>query len=111
VFLVFGYSKLTGFGGSVGYMGSLGVPHPKLLTLLALIIEVGGGLLMLVGYQTRLVALGLAIYGLVFAFILHSQLGDPNQFVHFMKDMAIVGGLLAFVACGAGAYSLDARKW
>ena len=65
---------------------------------------------MLVGYQTRLVALGLGIYVLLTAFIAHSQLGDPNTFQHFMKNMAIVGGSLAFVAVGGGAFSLDARK-
>jgi len=64
----------------------------------------------LVGYKTRLVSLGLAFYVLVSAFIGHSQLDDLNQFQHFMKNMAIVGGLLAFVAFGGGAYSLDARS-
>jgi putative oxidoreductase len=63
----------------------------------------------LVGYQTRLVALGLAIYVLVSGFIGDSKLGDPNEFMHFMKNIAIVGGSLAFVAFGAGAYSLDAK--
>ena len=110
MFLVFGYGKLTGYAGTVGYMGSLGMPVPALFTLLAIIIEIAGGLLMLVGYQTRLVSLGLAMYVLVSAFIGHSQLGDQDQFMHFMKNMAIVGGSLAFVACGAGAYSLDALK-
>ena len=109
MFLAFSYGKLTAFGGTSGYMTSLGLPAPALVTLLAIIIEIGGGLLMLVGYQTRLVALGLAIFVLVSAFIGHSQLGDSNQFMHFMKNMAIVGGSLAFVAFGAGAYSLDAR--
>ena len=91
-------------------MGSLGLPAPSLVTVVAIIIEIGAGLLMLVGYQTRLVALGLGIYVLLTAFIAHSQLGDPNSFQHFMKNMAIVGGSLAFVAFGGGAYSLDARK-
>ena len=91
-------------------MSSLGLPLPSLVTLIAIIVEIGGGLLLLVGYQTRLVALGLAIYVLVAAFIAHFQLGDPNQFQHFMKNIAIVGGSLAFVAFGAGAYSLDARS-
>lgn len=109
MFLAFSYGKLTAFGGTSGYMASLGLPAPALFTLLAIIAEVGGGLLMLVGYQTRIVALGLAIYVLVSAFIGHSQLGDPDQFMHFMKNMTIVGGSLAFVAHGAGAYSLDAR--
>jgi putative oxidoreductase len=65
---------------------------------------------MLVCYQTRLVALGLGIYTLITAFIGHSQLEDPDTFQHFMKNMAIVGGSLAFVAFGGVAYSLDARK-
>ena len=110
MFLLFGYGKLTGYAGTVSYMGSLGLPVPGLFTLLAIIIEIAGGLLVLVGYQARLVSLGLAIYVLVSALIGHSQLGDQNQFMHFMKNMAIVGGSLAFVALGAGAYSLDALK-
>ena len=110
MFLLFGYGKLTDYAGTVSYMSSLGLPAPSLSTLLAVIIELGGGLLMLVGYQTRLVALGLAIYVLISAFIGHFQLGDFNQYQHFMKNMAIVGGALAFVAFGGGAYSLDASK-
>ena len=110
MFLVLGYGKVAGYAGTVGYMGSLGLPAPALFTVLAIIIEIGAGLLVLVGYQTRLVSLGLAIYVLVSALIGHSQLGDLNQFQHFMKNMAIVGGLLAFVACGGGAYSIDAKN-
>src|SRR6516225_1271379 len=110
MFLLFGYGKLTGYAGTVSYMGSLGLPGPALFTVLAIIIEIGAGLLVLVGYKTRLVSLGLATYVLVSAFIGHSQLGDLNQFQHFMKNMAIVGGALAFVAFGGGTYSLDARS-
>ena len=110
MFLLFGWGKITAFAGTAGYMGSLGLPAPSLATAIAIIVEIGGGLLILIGYQTRLVALALAIYVLVSAFIGHSQLGDLNQFQHFMKNMAIVGGSLAFVALGAGAYSLDARR-
>jgi putative oxidoreductase len=109
MFLLFGYAKVIGYAGTVGYMGSLGLPAPALFTVLAIIIEIGAGLLMLAGLNTRLVSVGLAIQVLVSAFILHSQLGDLNQFEHFMKNMAIVGGALAFVAFGGGAYSLDAR--
>jgi putative oxidoreductase len=110
MFLLFGYGKITAFSGTAGYMSSLGLPGPSLATLIAIIVEIGGGLLVLIGYQTRLVALALAIYVLATAFIGHFQLGDLNQFQHFMKNMAILGGLLGFAAFGAGAYSLDARK-
>jgi putative oxidoreductase len=82
-------------------------PSPALFTVLAIVMEIGAGLLMLMGYKTRLVPLGLAFYVLIAGFIAHHQLGDLNQFQHFMKNMAI--GSLAFVAFG-GAYSLDARK-
>src|SRR5260370_18217882 len=106
MFLLFGYGKVTGYAGNVGYMGLLGLRAPALFTVLAIIIEIGAGLLVLAGFKTRLVSLGLAIYVLVSAFIGHSLLGDLNQFQHFMKNMAIVGGALAFVAFGARAYSL-----
>jgi putative oxidoreductase len=65
MFLLFGYGKLTGYAGTVSYTGSLGLPAPAVFTVLAIIIEIGGGLLVLVGYQTRLVSLGLAIFVLV----------------------------------------------
>jgi len=73
MFLAFSYGKLTAFGGTSGYMGALGLPAPALFTLLAIIIEIGGGLLMLVGYQTRLVALGLALYVLASATARHKK--------------------------------------
>ena len=71
MFLLFGYDKLTGYSGTVGYMGSLGLPAPALFTVLAIIIEIAGGLLVLLGYQTRLVSLGLAVFVLISAFIGH----------------------------------------
>jgi len=52
MFLVFGYGKITGYSGTVGYMGTLGLPAPPLVTLLVVIVEIGGGLLMLIGYPT-----------------------------------------------------------
>src|SRR5579872_2809335 len=98
MFFLFGYGKIAAYAGTVDYMSSLGLPAPSLATLIAIIVEIGGGSLMLVVYQTRLVALGLAIYVLAAAFIGHFQLGDLNQFQHFFKNIALVGGSLAFVA-------------
>src|SRR5262249_44334299 len=109
MFLLFGFGKIIGYSGGAAYMSSLGLPAPSLVVLLAIIIEVGGGLLMLVGYQTRIASLGLAIYILVSALIAHSQLGNPDHFLLFMKNIAIAGGSLAFFAFGGGAYSLDAK--
>jgi putative oxidoreductase len=102
VFLLFGYAKISAFAGTMEYMSSLGVPAP-----FAIIVEIGGGLLILTGWQTRPVALGLAIYTLATDFIGQPQLAVLNQFQYFTKNMAIVGGLVAFAA---GASSLDARQ-
>ena len=106
LFVLYGYFKLTGFAGTVAYMGRQGLPAPTVFAALAVIIELGGGLLILFGYQTRLVALGCAIYVL----IAHRNFDDGNQLSHFMKNMAIVGGFLAIMALGPGPYSVDGRK-
>ena len=75
VFLLFGYAKISAFAGTMEYMSSLGVPAP-----FAIIVEIGGGLLILTGWQTRPVALGLAIYTLATDFIGQLQLAVLNQF-------------------------------
>jgi putative oxidoreductase len=110
LFVLYGYFKLTGFAGTVAYMGRQGLPAPTVFAALAVAIELVGGLLILFGYQTRLVALGCAIYVLVAALIAHRNFGDGNQLAHFMKNMAIVGGFLAVMAAGPGSYSVDGRR-
>jgi putative oxidoreductase len=110
LYLLYGYLKITGFAGTTGYMAKQGLPAPAVFAALAVIIELGGGALMLLGYKTRLVALGLGIYVAVAALIAHTHFADGNQLSHFMKDMAIIGGSLAFVASGAGAFSMDGNK-
>jgi len=110
LFVLYGYFKLTSYAGAVAYMGRQGLPAPALFAALAVIIELGGGLLILFGYQTRLVALGCAIYVLIAALIAHRNFGDPNQMSHFWKNMAIVGGFIALMVAGPGSYSVDRRK-
>jgi putative oxidoreductase len=110
LFILYGYFKLTAFAGTATYMAGRGLVPGELFAVLAVVFELGGGLLMLVGYQTRCVALALAIYTLIAGLIAHTHWADANQLTHFFKNMAIIGGSLAFVASGAGAYSLDRRK-
>jgi putative oxidoreductase len=76
---------------------------------IALVVEVGGGLLLLLGYRTRLAALGLAIFSVAAAVGFHHNFADQNQMIHFLKNLAIAGGLLQVVTFGAGGFSLDAR--
>lgn len=92
LFILYGYFKLTGYAGTIAYMGRQGLPAPALFAALAVIIELGGGVLVLVGYQARLVALGCAVYVLIAALIAHRNFGDANQMSHFWKNIAIVGG-------------------
>lgn len=83
---------------------------PGILLPLVILTELGGGLLILVGWQTRIVAFLMAGFTLLAALLFHFKTGDRNQMIHFMKNIAIAGGFLSLVANGAGAWSVDGRK-
>lgn len=110
LFLMSGLSKIAAPGPMLGYIGASGVPAPALALAVAILIEVGGGLLLLLGYRTRPVAITLALFALATAVIFHSNFADQNQMIHFLKNIAIFGGLVSVAALGAGAVSLDARS-
>ena len=115
LFLPAGIGKIGGFAGTVGYIGSVGLPLPQLAAVLAIVVEVGGGLALLAGYGTRLAALALALFTLVATFVFHNFWAMPAeqamvQQLMFLKNIAVVGGLLVLAAHGAGAYSVDARR-
>jgi putative oxidoreductase len=115
LFLPAGIGKLTGFAGTVGYISSVGLPLPTLAAAVALIVEIVGGLALLAGFGTRIAALVLAAFTLVASFFFHNYWGVPAdqafmQQLLFFKNIAVVGGLLAIAANGAGAWSLDARR-
>lgn len=114
LFVPAGFSKLTGFEGTVGYISSVGLPLPAFGAVIGIVVELGFGLLLLVGFKTRWVALALALFTLAAAVFFHNYWAMPadkafiNQLM-FMKNVAITGGLLAFAAFGAGRFSLDKR--
>jgi putative oxidoreductase len=115
LFIPSGFSKLTGFAGVVGYIASKGVPLPEVCAAIAVAAELGLGLLLLVGWQTRWAALGLAIFVAVITPIFHNFWAVPEaqqmiQQQAFFKNLAAVGGLLAFVAFGPGGYSVDGKS-
>ncbi|MES2073162.1 MAG: DoxX family protein [Pseudomonadota bacterium] len=109
IFLLSGVGKLAAPAMTIGYIASIGLPFATLGFILAVVVEVGGGLLLALGYQTRLTALALAIFSVVTGVIFHHAFGDQNQMIHFLKNLAIAGGLLQVAAFGAGAFSLDNR--
>jgi putative oxidoreductase len=115
LFLPAGIGKLTGFDGTVGYIASVGLPLPAVGAALALIVEIVGSLALLAGFGTRIAALVLAAFTLVASFFFHAYWAVPADQVFvtqllFFKNIAVVGGLLAMAANGAGAWSLDARR-
>ena len=106
LFLITGIGKITGYAGTQAYMASQGVPGALLPLVIAL--EVGGGLAIVLGWHTRLVAALLAGFSIAAALIFHAG-GDMTQQLMLMKNFAIAGGFLFLVARGAGEWSLDAR--
>jgi len=110
IFIMSGLGKLAAPGPTQGYIASVGLPAPLLAYIIALIVEGGGGVLLLVGYRTRIVAAGLALFCVLTAVLFHHALGDQNQFIHFMKNLAIAGGLLQIAAFGPGRIGLDSRS-
>lgn len=115
LFLPAGLSKISGFAGTVGYIGSKGLPMAEVAAVIAILVEVGGGLALIAGLGTRLAALALAIFTLVATFVFHNYWALPAeaqmvQQLMFFKNIAVVGGLLTLAAWGAGGWSLDARR-
>lgn len=115
LFLPAGIGKITGFAGTVGYIASVGLPLPALGAVIALVVEIVGGVALIAGFGTRIAALILALFTLVASFFFHAYWAVPadQQFVTqllFVKNIAVVGGLLTLAAWGAGAWSMDARR-
>lgn len=110
IFLLSGLSKLANPDGIIGYIASAGLPLPTLGLALAVLVEIGGAALLILGYRTRWTAVVLAAFSVFTAIVFHHQLGDQNQLIHFLKNLAIAGGLLQVAAFGAGRFSLDGRR-
>ncbi|KAF1022286.1 MAG: Inner membrane protein YphA [Paracidovorax wautersii] len=110
LFIPAGWGKLVGFGGAVGYIAATGLPLPAVGAVIAIVVELGIGLLLLIGWQTRWAALVLALFALATTVFFHPVWADPAQAVNFGKNLAIAGGLLSFAVVGAGAFSVDGRR-
>jgi putative oxidoreductase len=115
LFLVAGFGKIMGFAGTAGYMAKLGFPAPEVMTAISILIEAGGGILLIIGWKTRWVAWGLAIFVVIATLAAHRFWEIPDaaqmmsQRIHFLKNLAIIGGLLFVAAFGPGSISVDKR--
>lgn len=115
LFVPAGWGKIAGFSGVAGYIASKGIPFPEVCAAIAIAVELGLGLLVLVGWQTRWAALGLAIFVAVITPIFHAYWAVPEaqqmmQQQAFNKNLAVLGGLLALTAFGAGRISVDGMR-
>jgi putative oxidoreductase len=112
IFVWSGLGKIGGFAGAVGYIQSAGLPAAQLLAVIAIIIELGGGLLLVLGWKARWAAAALFVFCLVAAIFFHAFWAAPPdqafmQQVQFMKNLAMMGGLLYVVVHGPGPLSLE----
>ena len=115
VFLVAGIRIILSYSGNIGYFTKLGFPAPEVMTVLAILIEIGGGVLLILGWQTRRISWLLVLFVIIATAMAHrfwefeaAQYG--NQLNHFLKNVAIIGGLLYVIVFGAGRLSLDERS-
>ena len=114
IFLVAGFDKLTAFAATSCYLAKLGFPMPDLMTVIAIVLELGGGILLIAGWKIRWAAWALIVFVAVATFAAHrfwefdaSQY--RNQLNHFLKNLALVGGLLFVAAFGPGPLSVDRK--
>jgi putative oxidoreductase len=114
LFMIFGWSKLTGFSGTVAYMAAQGVPLPAISAVIAVVAEFFVGIAIVIGFYTRPLAFLLAVYTLATAVIGHhywAMVGAARMesMINFYKNVSIMGGLLLLSVTGAGKYSIDRR--
>jgi putative oxidoreductase len=108
-FAMSGLGKLAAYGPTTTMIAAVGLPAPPLAYAVAVAVELGGGLLLVAGYQARLVAIALALFSIATAVSFHNNFADQNQIIHFLKNVMMAGGLLQIAAFGAGVISLDNR--
>ena len=115
IFLFAGLHKVTGFEGTAGYIASKGMPLPQLAAVAAIIAEIGGGMLLVIGWKARWAAALLFFFTGLAALIFHDFWAVPadqaqNQMIHFMKNISMMGGLLYVVVHGSGPFSLEKTR-
>jgi putative oxidoreductase len=112
LFLVPGIRKALDWAGTAGYFTKLGLPAPEIMAFLAIIIEIGGAVLLILGWRTRWVAWLLVLFVAIATYYGHrfwvvDAAQFANQLNHFLKNVAVIGGLLMIAAFGPGRASVD----
>ena len=112
MFIISGWGKITDFSGTVEYIASKELPLPQMLSIIAILIELGAGLAIAIGWKTRWAAVAMVVFLIVITPIFHGFWNVPAdqammQQINFMKNLSILGGMLVLFAWGPGRYSLD----
>jgi len=110
IFIISGIVKIMDPAGTIAYIESAHLPLPQVAYVVALVVELGLGIALLVGFKAQLAAAGIAVFTFVAALMFHSNMADPMQVIMFLKNITIIGGLLVIIAFGPGGYSVDGGK-
>lgn len=110
IFFMSGFNKITNFAGTQQYMAAFGMPLTTLFLIGAIVLEIVGGLSVILGYKAKWGAWLLVIFMIPTTLIFHTNFSDQMQLIMFMKNLSMIGGLLMVAHFGAGAVSLDARQ-
>ncbi|KQZ21781.1 hypothetical protein ASD50_05585 [Mesorhizobium sp. Root552] len=110
LFILSGFAKLTAISGTAGWFGSIGLPLPTVTAVVVGLVELLGGLAILVGFKTRIAAILLAVFTLAATAIAHLDFADQMQVLMLQKNLGLVGGFLLLAAVGAGSISIDGRR-
>lgn len=109
IFILSGVNKLGAVEGTIGYIASAGLPFATATFYAVVALEIVGGVMLVVGVKPRVTAVALAVFSIVAAIVFHSDFADQNQMIHFLKNLALAGGLLQVAAFGAGRLSIDRK--
>jgi putative oxidoreductase len=109
IFVFSGINKVLNFEGVTGAVESVGIPLPAVATVITIILELGGALLLIVGWKIRLGALALIVFTALATAFFHMDFADQSQVTQFLKNLGLIGGLLYVIAYGAGRYALDSK--
>lgn len=107
IFVTTGIMKITGFSGTQEQIASVGIPLAALVTVFTIVFEIAGGLSLILGYKARIGSILLLLFLVPATLVFHNPLVDPSQMIQFMKNLAIVGGLLMVTTFGSGPLSVD----
>jgi putative oxidoreductase len=115
IFIISGFGKITGYAGTAGYMASKGLPMVDVLLPLTILVELGGGLLIVIGWNARWAAAAIFLYVIPVTLVFHNPAGlapaeAQQQMINLLKNVSIMGGMLGLFAFGPGGFSLDAKK-